>query len=442
MAQFQKPAWLENSLVRWVDHRLPIFSFMSHELYEYPTPRNLNYWWNFGSLAGIVLVIMIVTGIALAMHYTPHTSLAFDSVERIMRDVNYGWLIRYIHMNGASFFFIVVYIHIFRGLYFGSYKAPREILWMLGVVILLLMMATAFMGYVLPWGQMSFWGATVITNLFSAIPWGIGDWIVTLLWGGFAVDNPTLNRFFSLHYLLPFVIVGVVVMHIWALHVHGSNNPIGIDTKGDQDVIPFHPYYTVKDMFGLGVFLIFFALFIFFAPNYMGHPDNYIPANSLSTPAHIVPEWYFLPFYAILRAVPDNFIGGWTTEWLGFIIFEAKLAGVLAMFGAIAVLFVLPWLDRSPVRSSRFRPMYKWFFWIFAIDCVVLGYMGALPAEGIYVVISRVATVYYFAHFLVVIPLLAKFEKTKELPKSISEPVLGGGRGGASAAPAKPMEKA
>ena len=442
MVQFHKPAWLENSLVRWVDHRLPIFSFMSHELYEYPTPRNLNYWWNFGSLAGIVLVIMIVTGIALAMHYTPHTSLAFDSVERIMRDVNYGWLIRYIHMNGASFFFIVVYIHIFRGLYFGSYKAPREILWMLGVVILLLMMATAFMGYVLPWGQMSFWGATVITNLFSAIPWGIGDWVVTLLWGGFAVDNPTLNRFFSLHYLLPFVIVGVVVMHIWALHVHGSNNPVGIDTKGDQDVIPFHPYYTIKDMFGLGVFLIFFALFIFFAPNYMGHPDNYIPANSLSTPAHIVPEWYFLPFYAILRAVPDNFIGGWTTEWLGFIIFEAKLAGVLAMFGAIAVLFVLPWLDRSPVRSSRFRPMYKWFFWIFAIDCVVLGYMGALPAEGIYVVISRVATVYYFAHFLVVIPLLAKFEKTKELPKSISEPVLGGGGGGASAAPAKPMEKA
>ena len=442
MSKFQKPAWLDNGLVRWVDHRLPIFSFMSHELYEYPTPRNLNYWWNFGSLAGIVLVIMIVTGITLAMHYTPHTALAFDSVERIMRDVNYGWLIRYIHMNGASFFFIVVYIHIFRGLYFGSYKAPREILWMLGVVILLLMMATAFMGYVLPWGQMSFWGATVITNLFSAIPWGIGDWIVTLLWGGFAVDNPTLNRFFSLHYLLPFVIVGVVVLHIWALHVHGSNNPIGIDTKGEQDVIPFHPYYTVKDMFGLGVFLIFFAAFIFFAPNYMGHPDNYIPANALSTPAHIVPEWYFLPFYAILRAVPDNFIGGWTTEWLGFIIFEAKLAGVLAMFGAIAVLFVLPWLDRSPVRSSRFRPMYKWFFWIFAIDCVVLGYMGALPAEGIYVVISRVATVYYFAHFLVVVPLLAKFEKTRELPKSISEPVLGGGGGGAAGAAAKPMEKA
>ena len=442
MSKFQKPAWLNNGVVRWVDYRLPIFSFVSHELYEYPTPRNLNYWWNFGSLAGIVLVIMIVTGITLAMHYTPHTALAFDSVERIMRDVNYGWLIRYIHMNGASMFFIIVYIHIFRGLYFGSYKAPREILWMLGVLILLLMMATAFMGYVLPWGQMSFWGATVITNLFSAIPWGIGDWIVTLLWGGFAVDNATLNRFFSLHYLLPFVIVGVVVLHIWALHVHGSNNPIGIATKGEQDVVPFHPYYTIKDMFGLGVFLIIFALFIFFAPNYMGHPDNYIPANSLSTPAHIVPEWYFLPFYAILRAVPDNFIGGWTTEWLGFIIVEAKLAGVLAMFGAIAVLFVLPWLDRSPVRSSRFRPMYKWFFWIFAIDCLVLGYMGALPAEGIYIIIGRVATVYYFAHFLLVIPLLAKFEKTKSLPKSISEPIFSGGGVLAAGAAAKPMEKA
>ena len=442
MSKFQKPAWLDNGVVRWVDYRLPIFSFVSHELYEYPTPRNLNYWWNFGSLAGIVLVIMIVTGITLAMHYTPHTALAFDSVERIMRDVNYGWLIRYIHMNGASMFFIIVYIHIFRGLYFGSYKAPREILWMLGVLILLLMMATAFMGYVLPWGQMSFWGATVITNLFSAIPWGIGDWIVTLLWGGFAVDNATLNRFFSLHYLLPFVIVGVVVLHIWALHVHGSNNPIGIATKGEQDVVPFHPYYTIKDMFGLGVFLIVFALFIFFAPNYMGHPDNYIPANSLSTPAHIVPEWYFLPFYAILRAVPDNFIGGWTTEWLGFVIVEAKLAGVLAMFGAIAVLFVLPWLDRSPVRSSRFRPIYKWFFWIFAIDCLVLGYMGALPAEGIYIVIGRVATVYYFAHFLVVIPLLAKFEKTRSLPKSISEPIFGGGGVAAAGAAAKPMEKA
>ncbi|MEX2453951.1 MAG: cytochrome b/b6 [Rhodospirillaceae bacterium] len=429
MAQFQKPAWLDNSLVKWVDHRLPVFTFVSHELYEYPTPRNLNYWWNFGSLAGIVLVIMIVTGITLAMHYTPHTAMAFDSVERIMRDVNYGWLIRYIHMNGASAFFIVVYIHIFRGLYFGSYKAPREILWILGVVILLLMMATAFMGYVLPWGQMSFWGATVITNLFSAIP-VVGDWIVTLLWGGFSVDNPTLNRFFSLHYLLPFVIVGVVVLHIWALHVHGSNNPIGIDTKGEQDVIPFHPYYTVKDLFGLGVFLILFAGFIFFAPNYLGHPDNYIEANSLSTPAHIVPEWYFLPFYAILRAVPANFIGEWVTSWMGFIVFDAKLAGVLAMFGSIAVLIVLPWLDRSPVRSARFRPLYRQFFWLFLINCIVLGWIGAKPAEGYYIVIGRIATAYYFLHFLVIIPLLGYIEKPKPLPKSISEPVLSGGEKG------------
>ena len=424
MAEFRKPAWLDNGLVKWIDHRLPVFSFMSHELYEYPTPRNLNYWWNFGSLAGIVLVIMIVSGITLAMHYTPHTDHAFDSVERIMRDVNYGWLIRYIHMNGASAFFIVVYIHIFRGLYFGSYKAPRELLWILGVVILLLMMATAFMGYVLPWGQMSFWGATVITNLFSAVPWGIGDWIVTLLWGGFSVDNPTLNRFYSLHYLLPFAIVGVVVLHIWALHVHGSNNPVGIDTKGGQDVIPFHPYYTIKDMFGLGVFLVLFAGFLFFAPNFFGEPDNYIPANPLSTPPHIVPEWYFLPFYAILRAVPDNFVGSWVTDWMGFIVFDAKLAGVLAMFGAIAVLFAVPWLDRSPVRSARFRPLYRQFFWVFLLDCIVLGWVGANPAEGHFVLIGRVATAYYFLHFLAVVPLLGIFEKPKPVPASISRPVL------------------
>ena len=433
MTQFSKPAWLQNPLVRWVDHRLPVFSFMSHELYEYPTPRNLNYWWNFGSLAGIILVIMIVSGITLAMHYTPHTDYAFDSVERIMRDVNYGWLIRYIHMNGASAFFVVVYIHIFRGMYFGSYKAPREILWILGVVILLLMMATAFMGYVLPWGQMSFWGATVITNLFSAIPWGIGDWIVTLLWGGFAVDNPTLNRFYSLHYLLPFVLVGIVVLHIWALHVHGSNNPVGIDTRGDQDVIPFHPYYTIKDAFGLGCFLIVFAGFLFFAPNFFGEPENYLPANPLATPPHIVPEWYFLPFYAILRAVPDNFIGGWVTNWMGFVIFDAKLAGVLAMFGSIAVLFLLPWLDRSPVRSSRFRPLFRQFFWLFVIDCVVLGWVGANPAEGYFVIIGRIATAFYFLYFLVIIPLLGILEKPRPVPTSISEPVLGSGQQAAGA---------
>ena len=422
-----------NPVVKWIDHRLPIFTFMNHELHEYPTPKNLSYWWNFGSLAGIALVIMIATGIVLAMQYTAHVDHAFFSVERIMRDVNFGWLLRYIHMNGASFFFIVVYIHMFRGLYFGSYKAPRELLWQLGVVILLLMMATAFMGYVLPWGQMSFWGATVITNLFSAIPL-VGDSIVTWLWGGFSVDNPTLNRFFALHYLLPFVIVGVVVLHLVALHRFGSNNPLGIDTKGPQDSIPFHPYYTVKDLFGLGVFLIFFAGFVFFAPNYMGHPDNYIPADPLVTPPHIVPEWYFLPFYAILRAVPD--IG-----LFGFVLIEAKLAGVIAMFGSILLLFVLPWLDTSPVRSGKFRPIFKQFFWILVIDAVVLGYAGSQPAEGVWLTIGRIATAYYFLHFLVILPLLGRLERPKPLPASISEPVLKGG-GSMSGANAKPMEKA
>ena len=411
-----------NPVVRWVDHRLPIFSFLHHEAHEYPTPKNLSYWWNFGSLAGIMLVIMLVTGITLAMHYTPHVDYAFNSVERIMRDVNSGWLIRYIHMNGASFFFIAVYIHIFRGLYYGSYKAPRELLWMLGVVIMLLMMATAFMGYVLPWGQMSFWGATVITNLFSAIPL-VGEHVVTWLWGGFSVDNPTLNRFFALHYLLPFVIFAVVVLHIIALHRFGSNNPLGIDVKGPQDTIPFHPYYTIKDAFGLFVFLIPFAFFVFFAPNFLGHPDNYIPANPLVTPAHIVPEWYFLPFYAILRAVPD------------------KLFGVLAMFGAIAVLFILPWLDRSPVRSGSFRPVFKIFFWLLFVDCIALTWLGGKPAEGWYVTASRIATVYYFFYFLVALPLLSIFETPKPLPKSISESVLGGS-GGPAAAPAAAKEKA
>jgi ubiquinol-cytochrome c reductase cytochrome b subunit len=397
-----------NPVIRWIDYRLPVFTFMNHELNEYPTPRNLSYWWNFGSLAGIMLVTMIVTGIVLAMHYTPHTDYAFESVERIMRDVNYGWLIRYLHMNGASMFFILTFIHMFRGLYYGSYKAPRELLWIIGVVILLIMMATAFMGYVLPWGQMSFWGATVITNLFSAIPF-VGEDIVSWLWGGFAVDNPTLNRFYSLHYLLPFVLVGVVVLHLVALHRFGSNNPLGIDTKGPQDTLPFHPYYTAKDMFGLGVFLIFYALVVFFAPNLFGEPDNYIPANPLSTPAHIVPEWYFLPFYAILRAVPN------------------KLGGVVLMFASIFVLFILPWLDRSPVRSARFRPIYKIFFWILVVDCVVLGVVGANPPEGNWVVVGRIATIWYFVHFIILVPLLARLERPRPLPASISQPVLTGG---------------
>ncbi|WP_119166908.1 cytochrome b [Algihabitans albus] len=424
-----------NGLVRWIEYRLPIFSFMNAELNEYPTPRNLSYMWNFGSLAGIVLVIMIATGILMAMQYTPHIDYAFDSVERIMRDVNGGWLLRYVHMNGAHFFFIVVYIHILRGLYYGSYKAPREILWMIGVVILLLMMATAFMGYVLPWGQMSFWGATVITNLFSAIPL-IGPDIVIWLWGGFSVENPTLNRFFALHYLLPFIIVAMVFLHLWALHRFGSNNPLGIDAKGPQDKIPFHPYFTTKDLFGLGVFLLVFCAVVFFAPNYMGHPENYIEANPLVTPPHIVPEWYFLPFYAILRAITFD-IG---IPFTGIVLIEAKLGGVIAMFGSIAVLFVLPWLDRSPVRSGRFRPLFKQFFALLLVSLVVLGYMGAMPAEQPYVLISQIATAYYFVYFIFILPILSVVERPKPLPASISEPVLRGG-GSVAGATAKPMEK-
>ena len=405
------PSW-NNPIVKWIDYRLPIFTFMHHDLVDYPTPRNLNYWWNFGSLAGIVLVIMIVTGIVLAMHYTPHVDMAFASVERIMRDVNYGWLIRYVHMTGGSMFFLVVYIHLFRGMYYGSYKEPRELLWILGVLILLCMMATAFMGYVLPWGQMSYWAATVITNLFSAVPL-VGEAIVAWLWGGFTVGNPTLNRFFSLHYLLPFVIFALVFLHLWALHVHKSNNPLGIDIKGPQDTVPFHPYYTIKDMFGLGVLMIVYMGFVFYAPNFFIEPDNYIEANPLVTPSHIVPEWYLMPFYAILRAITFD---------IWFI--PAKLIGVIAMFGSILVLLLLPWLDRSKVRSAKFRPIYKQLFWFFVLDCIVLGYVGASPPEGILVVIGQIATAYYFIHLLVIIPLVGILERPKPLPDSISTSVI------------------
>jgi quinol-cytochrome oxidoreductase complex cytochrome b subunit len=408
-----------NPVIDWVDQRLPIFSMLDKEYGQFPTPRNFNYLWNFGALALFVLITMIITGVVLAMQYTPSTDHAFTSVERIMRDVNWGWLVRYIHMNGASMFFIVVYIHIFRGLYYGSYKQPRELLWMLGVTILLLMMATAFMGYVLPWGQMSFWGATVITNLFSAIPL-VGDSIVTWLWGGFSVDNATLNRFFALHYLLPFVIFGVAFLHIAALHICGSNNPLGIDVKGPQDTIPFHPYYTSKDIFGLTVFLIFFAAVVFFIPNAMGHPDNYIPANPMVTPAHIVPEWYFLPFYAILRAFTFDI----TIPFTDVVVISSKLGGVLSMFGAIAVLFLLPFIDRSPVRSAVFRPIYQKMFWLFLLDCVLLTWVGGKPAEAPYVMIGQAATLYYFGHFFALF-FLPKFEKTLPLPKSIATAVLG-----------------
>ena len=412
------PEW-KNPVVRWIDHRLPIFTFTHHSLVDYPTPRNLNYWWNFGSLAGVVLVILIATGLFLAMHYNPSVDHAFDSVERIMRDVNYGWLMRYMHANGASMFFLVVYIHMFRALYYGSYRAPREVLWFIGLFIFLAMMATAFVGYTLPWGQMSFWGATVITNLFSVVPF-FGDAIVEWLLGGFAVDNPTLNRFFAFHFLLPFVIFGLVFLHLWALHVHKSNNPLGVDIKTDGDTIPFHPYYTAKDAFGLGVFLIVYFAFAFFAPNDLGHPDNYIPANPLVTPPEIVPEWYFLPFYAILRAVPDNFIDIWG---IMPILVTAKTAGVILMFASIIVLFLLPWLDRSPVRSAKFRPIYKQLYWLFLADCIVLGWVGANPPEGNMLVIGRIATLYYFVHLLVFMPLLSRYEKTRPLPDSISAAV-------------------
>ncbi len=418
----------QNPFMQWLDSRLPLPRLVYNSVGAgYPVPRNINYWWNFGALAGVALVVQIITGIVLAMHFGGNTLVAFDSVEHIMRDVNYGWLMRYAHANGASFFFIVVYIHIFRGLYYGSYKAPRELVWMLGVVILLLMMATGFMGYVLPWGQMSFWGATVITNLFSAIPL-VGDSIVTLLLGGFAVDNATLNRFFSLHYLLPFVIAGVVILKIWSLHIPGSNNPTGIDVKGPADTLPFHPYFTAKDLFGLAIYLLIFCAFVFFLPNFLGHPDNYIPANPLSTPAHIVPEWYFWPFYAILRAFTVDFI------------LPAKLWGVLAMFSSILLLFFLPWLDSSPVKSNRYRPLAKQFFWLLMVDLAILGWVGGLPAEEPYVRISQIASIYYFAHFLIILPIISRIERPLPLPNSIAESVLGNDVNQAPAPAAQPAE--
>ncbi|PZQ19078.1 MAG: cytochrome b [Ancylobacter novellus] len=396
----------KGGVAKWLEDRLPIVGLVHSSAIAYPVPRNLNYLWTFGGILTFMLVAQILTGVVLVMHYTPSATMAFESVEKIMRDVNYGWLLRYLHANGASMFFLAVFIHIFRGMYYGSYKAPREVLWILGVVILLLMMATAFMGYVLPWGQMSFWGATVITNLFSAIP-VVGPHIVTWLWGGFSVDDATLKHFFSLHYLLPFMIAGVVALHIWALHHVGQNNPTGVEVKDiRRDTVPFTPYATLKDGFALVCFMIFFSWFVFYTPNYLGHADNYIKANALVTPAHIVPEWYFLPFYAILRAVPD------------------KLGGVIAMFGAIAVLFVLPWLDTSKVRSGKYRPLFKQFFWAFVACCILLGWLGSKPPEGLYVTLSRIATIYYFAHFLVILPLLGRLETTKPLPASIADSVL------------------
>jgi ubiquinol-cytochrome c reductase cytochrome b subunit len=404
----------KNPLTQWIDSRLPLPRFVYNAVGAgYPVPRNLNYFWNFGVLAGVCLVIQIVTGIVLAMHFHSSAAGAFESINAtIMRDVNAGWFLRFAHANGASMFLLVVYIHIFRGLYYGSYKAPREMVWLIGVVIFLLLMATAFMGYVLPWGQMSFWGAQVITGFFSAIP-VVGEWIRVWLLGGYAPDDAALNRFFSLHYLLPFVIAGAVILHIWALHIPGSSNPTGVEVKGEQDTVPFHPYYTAKDGFGVGVFLILFSTLIFFYPDLLGHPDNYIPANPLSTPAHIVPEWYFWPFYAILRAFTADFI------------IPAKLWGVVAMFGSILLLFFLPWLDKSPVRSANYRPMYRIAFWVLVLDVLVLGYCGGSAATPGIVITSQITAAYYFAHFLIIVPIISRLERPKPLPNSITEAVLG-----------------
>ena len=367
----------------------PLIAPLNEHIIEYPTPSNLNYWWGFGSLAGICLILQILTGIFLAMHYTPHVDMAFLSVEHIMRDVEGGWFLRYMHANGASMFFIVVYLHMFRGLYYGSYARPRELVWIVGVVIFLLMIITAFIGYVLPWGQMSFWGATVITSLASAIPI-VGDEVTHWLWGGFSVDNATLNRFFSLHYLLPFIIVGASAVHILALHQYGSNNPLG--SFAGVDKVPFYPYFYVKDLVGWVGFALFFSFFVYFAPNLLGHSDNYIPANPMSTPAHIVPEWYFLPVYAILRSIPN------------------KLGGVAAIALVFISLLALPFINTSEIRSSSFRPIHKKFFWLLVADCVLLGWIGCQPVEAPYVTIGQVASIFFFFYFLFFLPLLGKIE--------------------------------
>ena len=386
----------------WIDDRLPLFRMFKHEYLDFQVPKNLNYFWSFGGILAISLILLIVTGLTLGMHYKPDAEDAFNSVEHIMRDVNFGWLIRYMHMNLASLFFIAVYLHIFRAMYFGSYKEPRQVMWLIGIIIFFLMVATAFLGYTLPWGQMSLWGATVITNLISAVP-VVGESIVQWLWGGYTVDDPTVNRFYVLHWLLAFVILGIVILHVIALHIVGSNNPSGIEPKDTRDTVSFHPYTTGKDMFGMIVFFTVFAAFVFFMPNVLGHPDNYIPANPLVTPAHIVPEWYFLPFYAILRAIPD------------------KLGGVLAMVSAIGILALLPWLDRSKVRSCIFKPLHRIFFIVFVLNFMMLTYVGAMPAEGIYVILGRIGTAYWFLWFLVIVPLVSMYEKPKPMPDSIHE---------------------
>lgn len=369
----------------------PILSLVNSYMVDSPQPANISYLWNFGSLLGLCLVIQILTGIFLAMHYSPNVDLAFASVEHIMRDVNYGWAVRYAHANTASFFFICVYLHIARGLYYGSFRSPRTLLWSIGVIIFILMMATAFLGYVLPYGQMSLWGATVITNLLSAIPW-IGQSLVEFIWGGFSVSNATLNRFFSLHYLLPFVLAALVVMHLIALHTHGSNNPLGI--TGNLDRIPFHPYFTFKDLVTVFFFILALSFFIFYAPNALGHPDNYIMANPMQTPVSIVPEWYLLPYYAILRSIPN------------------KLLGVIAMFASLLILLAMPVLDTSRIRGSQFRPIMRFMFWVFSANFLILMWIGSQHPESPFLEIGQFATFLYFAWFLLIVPLTGIIENT------------------------------
>ena len=415
----------KTGLERWLHRRLPVLSLI-YDTLMIPTPKNLNWWWIWGIVLAFCLALQIVTGIVLAMHYTPHADLAFASIEHIMRNVNAGWALRYLHTNGASLFFLAVYVHMFRGLYYGSYKEPREITWIIGMLIYVAMMATAFMGYVLPWGQMSFWGATVITGLFGAIP-GVGEPIQTWLLGGPAVDNPTLNRFFSLHYLLPFVIAGLVIVHIWAFHTTGNSNPTGVEVRREskeiakRDTVPFWPYFVIKDLFALAVILTIFFAIVGFMPNYLGHPDNYIEANPLATPEHIVPEWYFLPFYAILRAFTSDV---WVVQLASFVtggIIDAKFFGVMAMFGSMLVLALAPWLDTSMVRSGRYRPMFKWWFGLLVVDFIVLTWAGGRPAEGIYAIISLAGAAYWFFYFLIILPVLGVIEKPLQRPVTIEE---------------------
>jgi len=360
-------------------------------LVDSPQPANISYLWNFGSLLAVCLIIQILTGAFLAMHYTPNVDFAFNSVEHIMRDVNNGWIIRYTHANVASFFFIFVYMHVGRGLYYSSYKTPRVLVWSIGVIILILMMAIAFLGYVLPYGQMSLWGATVITNLLSAIP-VFGQDIVELIWGGFSVSNATLNRFFSLHYLLPFLLAALAAGHLIALHEHGSNNPNGVTSHGDR--IAMHPYFIFKDLVTIFAFFLVLSVIVFFYPNLLGHSDNYIPADPMVTPASIVPEWYLLPFYAILRSIPN------------------KLLGVVAMFGSLLILLILPLTDLSRIRGNQFRPAMKLAFWFFVVDFIILMWIGSQHPESPYLEIGQIATAFYFAWFLIIVPLIGISENT------------------------------